>query len=116
MATPSGSTSGWKWPASRIAVGQSLAAAKPLPIPRVAIDRIAVLADGRMLAYCEWGDPTVTPGSYGFQTGSEVGQGPSGSGAAWRQRAMVVVTMAKPKPRSSMGAQAMRGPRIAAGL
>jgi hypothetical protein len=37
-------------------------------------------------------------------------------GAVRRQRAMVVVTMAKPKPRSSMGAQTMRGPRISAGL
>jgi hypothetical protein len=35
--------------------------------------------------------------------------------AVRRQRAMVVVTMAKPKARSSMGAQTMRGPRISAG-
>ena len=43
------------------------------------------------------------------------GQRPPWSGAARRQRAMVVVTMAKPKPRSSTGAQTTRGPRITAG-
>jgi pimeloyl-ACP methyl ester carboxylesterase len=136
-------------------------------------DERMTLADGRMLAFSEWGDPTGRPvvlmhgapgsrrvcpdedataaagvrlptvdrpGSGGSdprpdpsllgcdalpwqvdpqlfgRKASEVGQGLSRSGAAWRQRAMVLVTMAKPKPRSSMGAQAMRGPRITAGL
>jgi hypothetical protein len=44
-----------------------------------------------------------------------VGHGAPGWELARRQRAMVMVTMANPKPRSSTGAQTTRGPRIWSG-
>jgi hypothetical protein len=58
--------------------------------------------------------PASTPGAYGIVAEPRTYEPPGGVPAR-RQRAMVVVTMAKPKPRSSMGAQTMRGPRISAG-